>query len=64
MNKLEINTIDNRTVIKIDNEVEVFIYGDFEIKKKERAITGSKDMEIKIDSESVGKQIAPSIVKY
>ncbi len=39
---VQITIIDNQTVIKVDN-MEIFISGDFEIKKKEPACTGSKD---------------------
>ena len=39
---IEIAIIDNKTIIKI-NDIEIFIKGDFEIKKKEPAECGSKD---------------------
>lgn len=39
---MEIKIINNKTIIKVD-DIEIFIKGDFEIKKKEPAECGSKD---------------------
>lgn len=41
-NMVQITIIDNKTVVKV-NDIEIFINGDFEIRKKEPACTGSKD---------------------
>ncbi len=46
MKKIEITIIDNRTAVKIDDEVEIYIEGSFEIKKKEPVIKAT-DVTIK-----------------
>lgn len=51
---VQITILDNKTVVKVD-DIEIFITGDFEIKKKEPAITGSKgdNTTVKIDAKEI-----------